>query len=173
MASNSEDDQWIKLKHIVKDWVDQHPNLSIDELLASWLDESGSLLRNYQVYLTCCFSYWSLFFYLQYLYFYKLANNILFLVWYAILQVIPWRILQLMPWQGLDRPQSLGFIWCEIYLFNMIFHILYNCLSTLFLNKSLNSIQVPDSSILASAPHSPKLLQDFPSISSPKILFSS
>ena len=54
MAFNSEDDQWIKLKHIVKDWVDQHPNLSIDELLASWLDESGSLLRNYQVYLATC-----------------------------------------------------------------------------------------------------------------------
>ena len=49
MASNHEDDEWIRLKNKVVDWIDNHPNSSIDELLARWLDISGNLLKKYQV----------------------------------------------------------------------------------------------------------------------------
>ena len=51
MASSYAEEQWIQLKKDIKVWIDKHPTTSIDELLASWLDDSGSLAREYQVFL--------------------------------------------------------------------------------------------------------------------------
>ena len=50
MASNFENDEWIQLKRDVKDWINNHPDPSMDTLLASWLDVSGTLLSSYQVF---------------------------------------------------------------------------------------------------------------------------
>ena len=43
-------DEWTRLKNIISDWAqNQDPSIAIDELLASWLDPKGSILRLYKV----------------------------------------------------------------------------------------------------------------------------
>ena len=49
MANRNESDKWNELNRIVVDWVESHVMLNIDDNLANWLDDSGSLLRQYQV----------------------------------------------------------------------------------------------------------------------------
>jgi len=46
MATN--DGEWTRLKVIMVDWITNHAELNIDTSLASWLDNSGSILKDYQ-----------------------------------------------------------------------------------------------------------------------------
>ena len=48
MASNSVVDEWIKLKKVVFEWIEKHPNQSMDLLFAKWIDPSEYLLRQYK-----------------------------------------------------------------------------------------------------------------------------
>ena len=49
MANKNGSDKWHELNRIVVDWINNHVMIGIDEDLANWLDDSGSLLRQYQV----------------------------------------------------------------------------------------------------------------------------
>ena len=48
MAKN--DDDWVRLKKIMVDWIIHHAEINIDLSLASWLDTNGTLLKAYQVF---------------------------------------------------------------------------------------------------------------------------
>ena len=51
MPSDFKDSQWIELKNVVFKWIEGSPIPSIDVLLALWLDDSGSIKRQYEVFL--------------------------------------------------------------------------------------------------------------------------
>ena len=44
-------DEWTKLKKIVVEWIQSHDVPSMDENLATWLDPTNSIVRNYKVIL--------------------------------------------------------------------------------------------------------------------------
>ena len=50
-----EDLEWKKTKDIIIEWIVDHPEPSIDELLACWLDSSESLHKTYKVLLFIIF----------------------------------------------------------------------------------------------------------------------
>ena len=41
--------EWNTLREVVIDWLENHPDLQMDDLLASWLDPSQRLFRDYKV----------------------------------------------------------------------------------------------------------------------------
>ena len=46
---NEKNEEWISLKLIMVEWINNHQEQAIDDSLAFWLDPSGSLLTKYKV----------------------------------------------------------------------------------------------------------------------------
>ena len=47
MASN--DTEWVELKSILVEWIDNHAEYNIDDSFALWLDTSGKISKKYKV----------------------------------------------------------------------------------------------------------------------------